>query len=436
MAHERFSSSAARLPQPDEVDEPIGSAHPLDQPPRVLAIDDNEVNRRLLSLMLENAGCRVDVAADGDSGLRRAQEARPDLILLDVMMPDKDGFQVCREMRALPSLRHVPIIFLSALTETKDKVKGLAAGGVDYITKPFDRSEVLARVRSQIEIGRLTREIVSKNGELLRRQACLDTDLKAAAVIQHALLPTATRQIEGVRCAWRFTPCQSVGGDIFNFFPVDSEHLVMYMLDVSGHGVTSAMVTVCLSQTLSPSSGTFWIEEAGKKRWAQPAEVLDLLEEQYPIERFDRYFTMAYLVLNLRTGTLVSSCAGHPPPVLLRTDGTIESLTAGGPLIGLGRSPTFRQQVVQIHDGDRLFLYTDGVTELENRRGEAYGEDEFYRLLMRSRELELEESCDRVIGSMHRFAEGLAPRDDVSLLALELTGRPDGNQSLAEGKTN
>jgi sigma-B regulation protein RsbU (phosphoserine phosphatase) len=196
------------------------------------------------------------------------------------------------------------------------------------------------------------------------------------------------------------------------------------------------MVTVCLSQTLSPSSGTFWIEEAGKKRWAQPAEVLDLLEEQYPIERFDRYFTMAYLVLNLRTGTLVSSCAGHPPPVLLRTDGTIESLTAGGPLIGLGRSPTFRQQVVQIHDGDRLFLYTDGVTELENRRGEAYGEDEFYRLLMRSRELELEESCDRVIGSMHRFAEGLAPRDDVSLLALELTGRPDGNQSLAEGKTN
>ena len=415
------SSSAARVSGSSEIGERSCSPDAVDPPPRVLVVDDNEVNRRLLSLVLEGAGYRFDVAADGDSGLRLAKEARPDLILLDVMMPGKDGYQVCRELKELPSLRHVPIIFLSALSETRDKVKGLAAGGVDYITKPFDRSEVLARVRSQIEIGRLARELVSKNGELQRKQACLDADLKAAAVIQRALLPTSARQVERVRCAWRFTPSESVGGDIFNFSPVDSEQLAMYMLDVSGHGVTSAMVTVCLSQALSPSSETLWIEEAGQKRWAQPAEVLALLEKQYPIERFDRYFTIAYLVLNVSTGTLLSSRAGHPPPVLLRTDGTIELLTAGGPIIGLGRSPSFAQQVVQVHAGDRLFLYTDGITELENPRGEPYGEDRLYRQLQQSRNVDLDESCSRVIDSMQRFAEGQVSRDDVSLLALDLT---------------
>jgi sigma-B regulation protein RsbU (phosphoserine phosphatase) len=398
---------------------PLG-AEATDEAAHVLVVDDNEVNRRLLSSILQGAGYVFEGAADGDSAVRQATETPPDLILLDVMMPGKDGYEVCQELRSLPSTHHVPIIFLSALSETKDKIKALAAGGIDFITKPFDRSEVLARVRAQVEIGRLTRQLLTTNDQLRRDRALLDADLKAAAVIQRALLPTAAPQMDRVRCAWRFTPSESVGGDFFHFLSLDEDQLAIYMLDVSGHGVTSAMVTVCLSQTLSPESGVVIVEEAGVKRLARPAEVLAILEREYPLHRFDRYFTMVYVVLDISRGTLTCACAGHPPPVLLRRDRSIEVLTASGPIIGLGRPVDFQEQTVRVQGGERLFLYTDGITELDRPDGAMYGEDRFYQQLRESKDVDLEQACSRVIDSMHRFAEGQASRDDVSLLALEL----------------
>lgn len=222
---------------------------------KILVVDDIDENRRLINLILRHAGYEIIDASDGEDAIKQAQKFLPDLILLDIVMPEIDGYEVCARLKKDGRTIGIPVIFLSAKTETEDKIKGLEIGGVDYITKPFNKEEVVARVRSQLKIRRLTKEIIRVNQELIKKQKYLDEDLKAAAGIQKSLLPQKLPETDNFDFAWEFLPCDLIGGDIFNVFLLDDNHLGVYMLDVSGHGVPSAMVTVSVSQILQPHSG-------------------------------------------------------------------------------------------------------------------------------------------------------------------------------------
>ena len=229
-------------------------------PPRlraILVVDDTEAYRQLLQLMLAEEKYGVLEAEDGVQALAVAADGSPDLILLDVMMPQKDGYQVCAELKANPRTREIPVIFLSAKAEPEDKVKGLELGAVDFITKPFSRGEILARVRMQLEIRRLSQSLQAMNVELLRRQDRQQEDLRAAANIQRSLIPSEDlkTRFEELELAWQFLPCESVGGDVFNLHRLDRDHVGLFVVDVSGHGVPSAMVTVSVAQMLSPQVG-------------------------------------------------------------------------------------------------------------------------------------------------------------------------------------
>jgi sigma-B regulation protein RsbU (phosphoserine phosphatase) len=255
------------------------------------------------------------------------------------MMPKKDGYQVCEELKRNDRSAHIPIIFLSAKSQVEDKIRGLDLGGADYVTKPFDRGEVLARVRTQLNIAWLTKEIMNANKELLRKQKRLDEDLEAAAGIQQSLLPQESPDMKNVAVAWRFMPCESIGGDIFNVVQLDETHLAIYMLDVSGHGVPSALVTVSVSQMLQTHRGLLLKKSIKPPPYYEirsPAEVLNLLDQEYPIERFNKYFTISYLILDLKEGLIRYSNAAHPSPILLHMDGTLELLAEGGTIIGMG----------------------------------------------------------------------------------------------------
>ncbi len=404
----------------EDVIDPSGA-----EPARILVVDDNEVNRRLLKGVLSRQGYSVDTAPEAETAIALAKKECPDLILLDIMMPGIDGYQACKELKGIERVKHVPIILLSALSDTQDKVKGLDLGAADYITKPFDRFEVLARVRSQIKIRRLTRRLIDQNGELERKQSALESDLQAAASIQRALLPTAHPELRNANCSWRFIPSDRVSGDIFNVYPFESGQIGIHMTDVSGHGVPAAMVTVCLSQSLSLRSGTLTDKTSGVILPANPSAVLERLDHEYPLERFGKHLTIAYLLLDPNTGQLTYSKAGHPPPIVVRRDGKIELLTTGGPVIGLGIPIPFDEATTKLLPGDRVFLHTDGIVELENASGVPYGEPRLYDSLRGTMNVPLDDVCDQVIDRMSEFADGILPEDDISLLAIEYSGDSD-----------
>ncbi len=342
-------------------------------------------------------------------------------------MPGIDGYAVCAQIKKDARTSDVPVIFLSALSEAKDKIKGLEIGGVDYIIKPYDKGEVLARVRNQLNIQRLTREIVQANKALVEKQRHLDEDLRAAADIQQCLLPKQLPAVDNFDIAWKFLPCEHIGGDIFNVFRMDEDHLGLYMLDVSGHGVPSAMITVSVSQMLQLQSGYVVKQKDSLSPGCEitsPGSVLRALNQEYPLERFEKYFTIVYLVMNVREGSLVYSSAAHPPPILLHPDGQFELLEKGGTIIGLDSPIPFEEGQIKLQRGDKIILYTDGVPEFQNSAGDIYGEDRFYALLKTMQGRTIHKTLDAVIESLIEFGNQSKPVDDVSLLGIEFKGSP------------
>lgn len=387
---------------------------------KVLIVDDTLINQKILSAILRKAGLEYATAGDGVQALEAVRRDPPDLILLDIMMPAKDGYEVCAELKADPQTAGIPIIFLSALGEASDKVKGLSLGAADYIAKPFDNAEVQARVETQLRLRRLTQSLIKLNQELVEKQAALEEDLKAAADIQKALIPKPNLSIPGVSLAWVFEPCATIGGDVFTAFRLDDQHVAFYILDVNGHGVPPAMVAVSASQSLSPGSGIV-LRRTGSASITPPVEVLAELDAEFPLSRFDRYFTIVYLVLHLPTGVLRYSAAGHPMPILQRVDGSLTHLEEGGPLIGLGGLP-FDPGERQLGPGDRVFLYTDGLTEAVEPSGALFGIARLEELLRSHRQASLQDACQAIDRAVREFCAGAPPSDDISLLAFEYQG--------------
>jgi sigma-B regulation protein RsbU (phosphoserine phosphatase) len=384
-------------------------------PASILVVDDFAPNRRLLETILSREGHEVRTASGGDEALRWAREAPPDLVLLDIRMPDLDGFAVCEALRSDERTRNVPIIFVSSLEDVNERVRGLNAGAEDYITKPFNKEEILARVRTQLRLQELTRKTSELNQHLLRKQEHIEEDLRAAAEIQRALLPRDV-SLERLGVAWRFCPCAAVSGDIFNAIRAEEGVAVLYMVDVSGHGVPSALVAVSLAQGLTQAL----TQPGAAARLARsPAAWLRLLDRDYPIDRFGRHFTITYLVLDSREGHLRFSSAGHPPPVLVPRQGRVRLLEAGGPLIGLGVGYPYDEAEVRLEAGDRVYLYTDGIIEHGDVQGDLFGMERLMELLGEERGSTLEQSCDAVLRALSAFSPTEQLADDVSLLAVE-----------------
>lgn len=389
---------------------------------KILIVDDSEDLRKLLSLTLIKTGYEVIEAIDGNEALEKAHTLKPDLILLDIVMPLLDGYEVCKNLKNDKHTANIPIIFLSGKTDTADKIKGLEIGGADYIAKPFDKGEVIARVQSQIKIQRLTHELIEKNKELTEKQRWLDEDLRAAGGIQQSLLPQRFPDIKHLNIAWKFIPSYLIGGDIFNFLQLDENNVGFYMIDVSGHGVPSALITVSISQALQPMKGNVTkgkIDYPPGYKITSPVKVLEILDAEYPLSRFEKYFTMIYAIINIQDGNILYSNAAHPPPVLLHKDGSHELLEAGGTIIGMDGILPFEEEQKNLYDGDRIIFYTDGVTEFENGSGEFYGEERFLSILKENKDKEVEALIDAVMASIKDFGGNTEFQDDISLVGIE-----------------
>ena len=252
----------------------------------VLIVDDNLRNLQVMGTILRDRGYRIALAKSGKEGIRMAQKTHPDLILLDIMMPEMDGFETCEKLKSNAHTQDIPVIFLSSKTETEDIVKGFEKGAVDYITKPAVKEEVVARVHTHLQIGLLNRQLIQSNLELKKKQNKLEEGLQSASVILRNLLPSR-KDFPGFQIAWIYQPAETLGGDFFDLIPLGDGKYAFYILDVSGHGVPSSLMAVSVSQVLQPPSGVI-VGDEGKKAQTivSPDTVLSSLNRLFSFNRF------------------------------------------------------------------------------------------------------------------------------------------------------
>jgi len=261
--------------------------------------------------------------------------------------------------------------------------------------------------------------IEQQRRELQAKQRLLDRDLEAAAAIQRSLLPERAPRSELVRTAWKFIPCEQIGGDIFNIQRLDDHQIGIYMLDVCGHGVPAALISVAVSQFLHSGKGLL----GSDCELTSPGTVLNSLDRAFPFERFDSFFTIFCATIDTARGLLTYSCAGHPSPILLRRDAGIEELDRRGPMIGSGVSVPYDQTEVPLRPGDRLLLYTDGLVDVRDTAGKPYTRQRLLRMLAQNGCREIDRLVDAVYGEASRHWRGARPGDDISILGIEYTGK-------------
>jgi phosphoserine phosphatase RsbU/P len=402
---------------------PPHNAERLSEPsPSILVVDDTSANLQVLTGMLKERGYKVRPAPSGKLALLAAQRDPPDLILLDINMPEMNGYEVCRQLKADDRLRGIPVIFISALTEQLDKVNAFAIGGVDYITKPFQMEELHARVETHLKLHRLQTELRAANSDLAAANDRMSRDLQAAMRIQQTFLPLEAATIPGIEFAWIYRPCDELAGDGLNVVTLDDQHVGLYVLDVSGHGVAAALLSVTISRLLSSSADHSSIlvrRGTGQASITAPAEVAAHLNRLFPFDGVTSQFvTLLYGVLELTTGDFRYVSAGHPAPIHVHVAGTSSVLESDGFPIGVAEEG-YRERSVRLEPGDRLYLYSDGVFEALNTTGEQFGGSRLERSIDASRNSPIRESVQAILTHVECWQGTKAMGDDLSLLAVE-----------------
>lgn len=331
---------------------------------RVLLVDDQPmVGETVRRMLAEEAGIEFRFCPDPAAAIDAANDFRPTVILQDLVMPDIDGLQLVRYFRANAATRETPLVVLSSREEPVTKAKAFALGASDYMVKLPDKLEVVARVRyhSRGYIALLERNEAYR--QLAEAQREMAAELNRAARYVQSLLPQPLTT-GSVNIRWKFVPSAHLAGDMFGYHWIDPQHLAIYLLDVSGHGVGSALLAVSAANVLSAGSTTADPRD--------PAAVVTRLNEMFQMERQDgKYFTIWYGVFRPGAGTLSFCNAGHPPS-LLYSDGEMHQLEADAPAVGMMPDMPFEARTVSVAAGARLIVFSDGIMEIEAANGDMW----------------------------------------------------------------
>ena len=400
----------------------------------VLIVDDAPENIHLLDGVL-NHDYIIKAALNGEKAIKIARSTdTPDIILLDIMMPDMDGYEVCRRLKSDVKTQDIPVIFVTSMSEIEDEAKGLEVGAIDYITKPINPSIVKARIKNHLELQEARKYLKNQNEileqrveertsevlnlqqvefELRAAQKKVEDELNIAAQIQRSILPDDFPAFPGhdeFELYALMTPAREVGGDFYDFFLVDKDHLVMIIADVADKGVPAALFTM-ISRTIFRSIA---------RQFKSPSQVMteanDLLCEGNDTGMFVTAFFACY---HIPTGQLAYSNGGHHPPLLIYPEGIVTDFAyKHGPALGIMPKLIYKEDMAVIQPGQVLILFTDGVTEACSPNDEFFGLDRFTKLVYAHERLELSQLFDLINLELNKFQQG-NPFDDITLLALK-----------------
>jgi len=372
----------------------------------ILIVDDTPANLRLLSQMLAEQGYQVRPVPDGPLALAAVQAKPPDLILLDIKMPGMSGYEVCEHLKIEDKTCNIPIIFISALDAIQDKVRAFTAGGVDYVTKPLQVEEVLARVETHLALRNLQKKLQAANRKMAQ-------ELALAGEIQISFLPSRLPNIPGWQMTSILRPAREMSGDFYDFIHLPNGHLGILVADVSDKGAGAALY-MALSW---PLIRTYAMEYP-----AQPETVLSIVNRRIMNDTCScQFVTVFYSILNPDTGRLVYCNAGHWPPYLFsaRDKGSIKKLSTTGISVGLFADGNFKQGVVQIDPGDVLVLYTDGITEAQNAQGDFFGESQLLESASAKLRCPARAIQDTILADVQSFVGDTLQSDDIALIVLK-----------------
>jgi serine phosphatase RsbU (regulator of sigma subunit) len=382
----------------------------------ILVVDDAPANLQVLSGMLKDRGYKARPVRSGKLALQAARRDPPDLILLDINMPEMNGYEVCEHLKADDQLKGIPVIFISALTEQLDKVKAFAIGGVDYVTKPFQMEELHARVETHLKLRRLQIELEEYSHHLEMARERLRRDLELAREVQRGFLPLRLPEVPGYEFFAFYESAFEVGGDYYDFIPLARQCVAVLLGDVAGKGVAAALLMAKLS---ADARFCMLIEPDA----AVAVTKLNALITQSGIA--DRFVTLVAAILDPESHTVTLVNAGHPSPLIYhratRAVEEVTSLDVAGLPLGVQGDFAYASCRVGLEPGDSILAFTDGVTEamdLNNVQLQAKG---IYAAIQ-GQAFAPRALGEQVVKVVKQFAAGRNQHDDIALVGFGRTG--------------
>jgi len=376
--------------------------------PNVLIVDDDRFVRKIMTKSLEDVGYRLETAENGAEAIQVLNDFVPDVIISDWMMPEMDGIEFCQWVRGNSKLKDSYFILLTAKDRVEDKTHGLDIGADDYVTKPFQGAELVARVRSGLRLRKVQKELTAA-------YKTLDDEFRVVANLQRSFLPAPVEKFGDYQFASHYSPSSRAGGDYYDFIRLTDMHLGILVADVSGHGaaasvvmaITRVVMRAYVQQLLSPG-GAFSI-------------VNDVLAEHVPTDQFETGF---YGILNLRTHKFRYSSAGHNPPLFRRasTGEVTELENVGGIPLKIMEHQRYEEAEVSIEPGDQILLYTDGVTEAFNPEHEMFGEGRLRDVVRGFGDLLPKTLIDETMRQVREFVREEPFHDDMTMVSFRREG--------------
>jgi len=370
-----------------------------DKIPSILIIDDELINIKVLESLLQKEGYLTFTATSGPEGRMVAQREIPDLILLDIRMKNEDGFETCTRLKEDIKTTDIPIIFISAAGDMGTKIKGLNMGAVDFITKPFEKEEILARTRIHLKLSLIYRSVIEEQTKRLK----LIEDAQQAILVQPDEMP-------GANFAVTYFPYHEAGGDFYDVFSVVEDIYGYFVADISGHDLGASFTTSALKALLKQNCQPLYT----------PVETLKIINGVLTSLMTEGcHITAGYAHLNRKKKRLTVLSAGHPP-VLLLANGQIHPLSAEGDILGVFNPVYFRPVNRKVEKGERFFLYTDGLLERfdTEMRSRDEGLDKLMQHCFDTRGVPLEEAIPEITRRL--LPKGAAQEDDLVLMGVEI----------------
>jgi sigma-B regulation protein RsbU (phosphoserine phosphatase) len=393
----------------------------------ILLVEDELVARTSMAARLKRLGHRILEAENGLVALDVARSERPDLYIVDWMMPEMDGPTFCEAVRRDPLLKSSQLLLMTAHDQPAQIAEGLARGADDFLSKSASKQEIIARVLAGLRTSRLVRELETTGNELesslqllQEKQAETEADLQSAATFVRSLLPPQGSVAQGIALAWEYQPSLMLGGDLFGVMAIDADSLGLYILDASGHGVAAALRSASLMTFLRAEH---MLQLFGSY---DPEKVLREANRRFPLSAEGEYFTLWVGQLHVPTGRLSYASAGHSGALISSSQRAPRWLTRSSFPLGFDPSAQFACEHVDLEPGDRLFLLSDGIYEVPSPSGELWGRERFQDVIEGGKRATLSATIASCFSQARSWQQAQHFPDDAAIVGLERTGRPEG----------
>lgn len=383
-------------------------------PQTVLVVDDEPVARMSMSARLKRLGYRVLEAGNGKEGLALIRQERPDLTILDWMMPEMDGPTVCEQVRQDPAVQSSQILLMTGHDQPTQIAEGLARGADDFLSKAASKQEITARVQAALRAAMLVRSLERARDDIQRKQEVLERELESAAQYVESLLPEQGNIIPGIRLVHTYRPSLTLGGDLYNVVAWDDAVMGLYLLDASGHGVSPALRSASFSTFLR---GDSLLRQVGSN---DPGAILTEANVRFPLTEDGNYFTITFATLDLNARTISYACAGHGGTLLQRGSGAMEWLEQPALPLGFDVNTTYESMKTSVEPGDRLFLLSDGIYEVPSPTHGLWGKVRLEEAIRRRRDVPLTEVLSEVMTEAGQWLGHELFPDDAAIMGLEL----------------